>query len=208
MSDGSLIVPYLKVITAMAHIRCNKCINGSLDGKCYRTKCNHILCESCACRAFDKGSACPVCNLKLFDGDVKELMIGITPLPLHDSMFQTAFQSTSWPTVLENSFQVVCGSMEVSLFVQHQLYQEVMRRCEENADLASHVDTLHAEKNRLELQYRSEFTSMEHKIRELEHSIQSREKELRDIKEAYVEKTRKCEAWEKVYTAPNALNIN
>ena len=36
------------------------------------------------------------------------------------------------------------------------------------------------------------------RIRELEHHIEIREKELCDVKEAYAEKVRKCDGWEKV----------
>lgn len=182
----------------MAELRCNNCSEGSLDGKCYRTKCNHMLCEACACRAFDKGTTCPICNVKLFDGDVKELMIGIVPPPLLDAMYQSTFRSCSWPAILENSFQVISSGMEVNLFVQNQLYEETIRSQQENRDLVSRSESLHTEKNKMELYYRGEVTSLERRVNKLEHCIQSREKELSTIKEAYSQKIKKCEAWENV----------
>jgi hypothetical protein len=46
------------------------------------------------------------------------------------------------------------------------------------------------------------------RIRELEHHIEIREKELCDVQEAYAEKVRKCDGWEKVslpHTATHPL---
>jgi hypothetical protein len=37
-------------------------------------------------------------------------------------------------------------------------------------------------------------------LNKLEYCIQTREKELGDIKEAYATKTKKCDAWENVRT--------
>lgn len=50
----------------------------------------------------------------------------------------------------------------------------------------------------MNLQMKNETTISQQRIRELEHHIQMREKELYDIKEAYHEKIKKCESWENV----------
>jgi hypothetical protein len=47
-------------------------------------------------------------------------------------------------------------------------------------------------------QLKNETSISQQRLRELEHHIQMREKELCDIKEAYSEKAKKCDAWEKV----------
>lgn len=51
---------------------------------------------------------------------------------------------------------------------------------------------------KLNYQLTNETKMAQQRIRELEHHIEIREKELCDIKEAYAEKVRKCDGWEKV----------
>lgn len=50
----------------------------------------------------------------------------------------------------------------------------------------------------MNIQLKNETTISQQQIRELEHYIQMREKELLDIKEAYNEKSKKCDSWENV----------
>ena len=129
----------------MFEICCNSC-EISLKGNCYRTKCQHLLCESCACRSFSQGSLCEICGLKLHEGEVREVLIGIAPLPLQDSMFQTAFQTTSWVAILDNSLKVLSSSIEVSLFVQNQLLLEFSKKNELCQELNNKVECSKEEK--------------------------------------------------------------
>jgi hypothetical protein len=193
-------------------LTCNSC-GGSLDGNCYRTKCQHLYCEACAGRAFSKGTLCSICGSKLHEGEVREVMIGIAPLPLLDSLFQTAFQTTNWQAILENSFHIMSGAIEVSLFIQHQLFLESTKKNEAIIEMTRRVENVVDEKvetshigkysyyyqAKLSIQLRNEISLSNQRSRELEHHVQMREKELCELKEAYGEKLKKCDAWEKVW---------
>jgi hypothetical protein len=48
------------------------------------------------------------------------------------------------------------------------------------------------------LKLKSEINSTNQRIREIDYQLKLRESELSDLKEAYKEKIRKCDAWEKV----------
>ena len=135
----------LSQINSTITLTCNSC-DGSLDGNCYRTKCQHLLCEVCASRAFSKGTQCSICGSKLHEGEVREIMIGITPLPLLDGLFQTAFQTTNWQAILENSYHVMSGAIEVSLFIQHQLFLQSTRKNEAITDMTRRVESVMDEK--------------------------------------------------------------
>ena len=45
----------------------------------------------------------------------------------------------------------------------------------------------------------SQSSQMEQKFQELQQQLEIRERDLSEIKEAYKEKNRKCQAWEKVH---------
>jgi hypothetical protein len=118
----------------MLEIRCNHC-SESLHNTCYRTICQHLYCELCACQSFQISSKCPVCDRKLHEGEVREVLIGIAPLSLIDSMFQYAFQSTKWPNIIENSLNIISYSMEISFYLQNQLLSEITKKYESENEL-------------------------------------------------------------------------
>lgn len=130
----------------MYEICCNSC-ELSLHGNCYRTKCQHLLCETCACKCFNQGTLCKICGIKLHEGEVKEMLIGIiSPLSLQDSMFQTVFQSTSWVEILDNSLKILLSGIEVSLFIQNQLLLESSKKNEICKELMNKIEYFKDEK--------------------------------------------------------------
>jgi hypothetical protein len=125
--------------SGMLEIRCNNC-SESLHNTCYRTICQHLYCELCACQSFQISSKCPVCDRKLHDGEVREVLIGIAPLSLIDSMFQYAFQTTKWPTIIENSLNIISHAMEISFFLQNQMLSEVTKKSESENELIKKLE--------------------------------------------------------------------
>mmetsp|Transcript_13938 Transcript_13938/g.20847 ORF Transcript_13938/g.20847 Transcript_13938/m.20847 type:complete len:188 (+) Transcript_13938:80-643(+) len=182
----------------MFELTCNLCGAAFSQSGSFRTKCNHILCESCACGAFNKGCLCPVCGYKLHDGEVKELIVGICPTSLSDALYQNAFQQSDWVSILDNSIHVVSATLELLIFVQSQLFLRANILESQSADVAKDLNALRSDKEKLTMQLRNEMSVSKQRVRELEAHMQIREKELCDMKEAFAEKSKKCDAWEKV----------
>jgi len=57
----------------------------------------------------------------------------------------------------------------------------------------------HQELARVTMQMKQQTSQLEQRLKDAEFKLQLREKELLDLQEAYKEKMRKCQAWEKAY---------
>jgi hypothetical protein len=68
------------------------------------------------------------------------VLIGIAPLSLIDSMFQYAFQTTKWPTIIENSLNIISHAMEISFFLQNQMLSEVTKKSESENELIKKLE--------------------------------------------------------------------
>eukprot|EP01041_Mallomonas_annulata_P009601 gene9601-19955_t len=180
-------------------LRCNGCFEGPVDGICYRTRCQHFICEACACRSFSEGYQCPVCNSKLADGDIVEMTVGVKPTNLMENLFQTSFQSAKWEMIIENTFQALQSFAEISAFVHCQLIIEAKRNQSLSITSKHTAEEYRHEMNKALLQLRSQTSHNEQRQRELQHQLDGRDRELADLKSAYKEKMRKCQAWEKAY---------
>jgi hypothetical protein len=139
-----------------------------------------------------------VCNTKLCDGEVQELMIGVPPNDISTALFQTAFQNPEWDSILDNTYKAVSAAYDLQLFVQNQLLHELVTHKEKRFQQEKRVEFLTEEQNKTNLLLKKAQSENSTRVKDYEYHISMRENELCEIKEAYKEKLRKCEAWEKV----------
>ncbi|CAM9933539.1 unnamed protein product [Ectocarpus sp. 6 AP-2014] len=84
-------------------------------------------------------------------------------------------------------------------FLFSQMLLENQRGAEATSLLKGEVAKLKHEQGRVTMQMRNQNAAADQKHREMEHKLRVRTKELVDLQEAYKEKNRKCQAWEKAY---------
>jgi hypothetical protein len=125
-------------------------------------------------------------------------MIGVPTNDISTNLFQTAFQSPQWDSILDNTYKSVSAAYDLQLFVQNQLLHELVIHKEKSLQQEKKVEFLTEEQNKTSLMLKKAANEHSTRLKELEYHIGMRENELCEIKEAYKEKLRKCDAWEKV----------
>ncbi len=58
------------------------------NGACFRTRCGHLFCESCAFQHFGASQACAACGASLEEADISELNLGLAPSHYEKIVFQ------------------------------------------------------------------------------------------------------------------------
>ena len=89
--------------------KCNLCWR-PVSGTICKTSCCHLFCEDCAVKHFTQYNRCPVCNEHLDgneDGTFQEILVGLAPNSLMDSMNQVAYSDPDHQ-------QVRCGISRVT----------------------------------------------------------------------------------------------
>ena len=182
---------------------CNVCESRDegLRGLAYVTSCNHLVCKRCA--QDSKGTHCPVCRVSLGEGDIQEVYVGLrsqTDSSIKKSMIEATLASTYWEDVTRNSAQVSEIAVDIVKLIQAQLLfmnakkhaagQEDQRRQKAQRDEMEQVHTRAMEQ-----------AQTERKLRAL---LDTQERELADLKLAYKEKMKRCDAWERAYRARTA----
>ncbi len=126
-------------------ISCNTCTK-PVDGIAYRTSCCHFICPSCAQDSFIRGNKCPVCKIKLTEGDIHEIIVGLKPAmdPL-DSAFQIILQSPHWRKILDHHRQFSLNMVELSSFVNTQLALESNQESNVRQTLQTQISSLRNE---------------------------------------------------------------
>ncbi|CAM9692462.1 unnamed protein product, partial [Chrysoparadoxa australica] len=105
-------------------LRCNSCW-GEASGTCFRTRCKHVFCETCAYQHFSEYTSCPACGMQLQEADIKDFIVGV-PLPQFQS---SCFQQLYTEAGLENSANAaiqMMGTMQDSLSL---LLQQMLVEC-------------------------------------------------------------------------------
>ena len=180
-------------------ICCNVCL-ATCSGIAYRTLCRHFYCPACATKAFQNGDCCDVCSSRLSVGDVAETVVGMnSSTPLMDTMYQIILGSgQSWAASMEALSKVQVGVAEIQMLLSTQISLSAFREDQQQKD---DVQTIEHQRNEIEKmaeQQRETQASAEAHQREFERGIELKERELAELKDAYKEKSRKCQAWEKV----------
>jgi hypothetical protein len=122
----------------------------------------------------------------------------VPPNDITTALFATAFQNPEWDAILDNTYKSVSAAYDLQLFVQNQLLHELLTHKENNTHQERRVEFLTDEQNKTNLLLKQTLSENETRVKDLEYHIKMRENELCDIKDAYKEKLRKCDAWEKV----------
>lgn len=177
---------------------CNSC-GQRLDGSTYRTICQHIFCIDCAQRAFTQTSSCPACGTRLAEGEIFELIVGVGGGPLEEALYSFALQDVAWAAVIDKMQRIQISTGGVMAFVTTQLLQESLRLADHSTRLRADYDQQKSEYNKASAVAKSQVARLEQRVRELEHMVTTRANEMNDLKEAYVEKSKRCSAWEKAY---------
>lgn len=129
----------------MNKLACNTC-RRIVDGIAYRTACHHFICPACAQIAFAKGNSCPVCNCKLKDFEVREIIVGLNPaIESVDSAFQILLQSPAWDSILENHRKLGVGMIELTSFICAQVSVDADQDRDSRSILENKVDVLQGE---------------------------------------------------------------
>jgi hypothetical protein len=126
-------------------------------------------------------------------------MIGVPPNDIATALFQTAFQNPEWDAILDNTYKSVSAAYDLQLFVQNQLLHELVTHKEKSSHQEKRVAFLTEEQNKTNLLLKKALSENSTRVKDLEYHISMRENELCEIKDAYKEKLRKCDAWEKVH---------
>ncbi|CAN0209986.1 unnamed protein product [Pylaiella littoralis] len=178
--------------------RCNMCWTDA-NGSCFRTQCNHLFCESCAFQHFGQSQACPSCGVSLEEANIFEVTLGLAPGQFDKMMFQEIYKEPDYRSMGHTVVQTAMALHESVAFVMAQMTLEGQRAAESDVQLKADLAKQRHETGRITMQVRNQIASFEQKLREAEHKLRLREKEIVDIQEAYKEKSRKCQAWEKAY---------
>ncbi|CAN0427553.1 unnamed protein product [Ascophyllum nodosum] len=193
--------------TALAQ-RCNMCWKEA-NGACFRTQCGHLFCESCAFQHFGQSQSCPSCGVSLEEADITDLTLGLAPSHFSRMVFQEIYKDPDFRSMGQSVVRTAMALNESVAFVLAQMTLEGQRAAESDLQLKTDLAKQRHENGRLTMQLRNQNASMEQKLREADHKLRLREKELVDLQaclrcsgalqEAYKEKSRKCQAWEKAY---------
>ena len=135
-------------------------------------------------------------------------MIGVPPTNISSDLFATAFQTPEWDAILHNTCKAVSAAHDLQLFVQNQLLHELMTQKQNSIHQEKSIAILTEEQNKTALQLKKACSEKDSKLKDLEYHISMRETELCEIKDAYKEKLRKCDAWEKVSLIRRAVSIH
>lgn len=63
-------------------------IRQEANGACFRTRCGHLFCESCAFQHFGQSQACAACGASLEEADISELNVGLAPSQYEKIVYQ------------------------------------------------------------------------------------------------------------------------
>lgn len=179
-------------------IACNNC-SKQLDATAIRTACNHLFCLVCATEHFSNGCTCPTCHTTLSSKHVEEVIVGIPPMSVKQCMLQLVLQNSEWEHIVQSVEHIRQASDEVTNFIQKQLLLAGSSDYQRRASLVEQLEESRSELSKTIAKARSQQMISEQQEHELNHQCRAREKELGDLKEAYKEKKRQCDAWEKVY---------
>jgi hypothetical protein len=125
-------------------------------------------------------------------------MIGVPPSDISSALFATAFQNPEWDAILHHTFRSMSAAFDLQLFVQNQLLHELVMHKNRCSVQEKTIETTPEDLNQTSLLLKKSCSEKDSRLKELEYHICMRETELCEIKEAYKEKLRKCNAWEKV----------
>ncbi|CAM9348594.1 unnamed protein product [Ectocarpus sp. 13 AM-2016] len=178
--------------------RCNMCWNEG-NGSCYVTRCGHLFCESCAFRHFGQSQACPTCGHGLDESEIQDLTLGLEPSSVRRIVFEEALKEPNHHSSSQAALRTAELANETLGFLFSQMLLESQRGAEATSLLKGEVAKLKHEQGRVTMQMRNQNAAADQKHREMEHKLRVRTKELVDLQEAYKEKNRKCQAWEKAY---------
>ncbi|CAM9486053.1 unnamed protein product [Choristocarpus tenellus] len=179
--------------------RCNLCWQEA-NGACFRTLCGHLFCEACAFGHFGQNQTCPSCGAKLNEADISDLTVGLEPVAQFQKMiFQEIYKDPDYRSVSQAVVRTAMALHESVAFVLAQLTMEGQRVAAAEGTLTAELSKQRHENGRLTMQLRTQAATLDQKLREAEHKLRIKEKEFIDLQEAYKEKSRKCQAWEKAY---------
>eukprot|EP00903_Cladosiphon_okamuranus_P019221 g17675.t1 len=178
---------------------CNMCWNEA-NGACFRTRCGHLFCESCAYQHFGQSQACAACGASLEEADVWDVTLGLDATSqIEKIVFQEAFKEPDYSSVRKNLHRTAMALSDTASFTISQIVLDNQRRAENSTQLNSEIVKLRHDMGRVSMQLRNQAAESEQKLGEVVHKLRLRERELIDLQEAYKEKSRKCSAWEKAY---------
>lgn len=119
------------------------------------------------------------------------------PKDISSALFATAFQSPEWDAILDNTYKCVSAAYDLQLFIQNQLLHDLITHREKSVFQEKQVEHLIEKQNETNLLLKKACSDNDTRVKDLEYHINMRENELCEIKDAYKEKLRKCDAWEK-----------
>lgn len=180
---------------------CNVCFDKLGVGIIYRTACRHFLCPECAKSAFTENYVCPVCQCELQRNGVSELVLGCAPSPPLDTALQIALQEPIWSTTLRRAAEIHAVAAEAStiLLTQALLHSGKAEKhvIELQMQLQDRDQTwaAHAQQLKAQVEEAESFR------RRAETLAAEREVQLQELEQLLQEQLRRCQAWERAYTA-------
>eukprot|EP01038_Epipyxis_sp_PR26KG_P012329 gene12329-16536_t len=184
-------------------ILCNIC-RSDVDGIAYRTICHHFFCPICAKSSFQHSVFCPICRESLSNGDVVEITVGLQlsqNITTADTIYQCAYQNTSWTAVMDNIQIIAMGLQEVMKFSNVQLQVELMSTQSEKNIMKNQIEQKIDILKLAEKEFNEKEVEFIQQSKSLEEQLSTKNKEIVELQEAYKEKSRKCQAWEKAYNS-------
>ena len=189
----------------MSSLSCNICFKRP-DGIAYRTTCNHYFCPACAHNTFVDSNVCPLCSTLLGKDEVIEMNVGMG----YDNsvghevlsgfgLFSKVLASHRLDSVVTNLNDSHNTMSMCNQFVIKQLLTSIDIVESNNTVLSDKLESEQQEFTKLARNYRQEIEDKEVLLSECQSEIDLLKARVIELKEAYKEKDRKCNAWEVAY---------
>ncbi|KAH9258670.1 hypothetical protein BASA81_003172 [Batrachochytrium salamandrivorans] len=176
---------------------CNQCWN-KLDGKAFKTSCDHCFCEPCADATFsNRNRRCSCCNLEVTS--VLEFQVVGTPI-LDDQL--TDVRSTLQAIACANGACFLDNWVSsLHRFERNQLAAWGSRQGHLSQNSLAQAEQREKELGDRELQARQLLISLEHENDQLRKDKENFQRGVGDLQSALEERTRQAENWRAMYEA-------
>mmetsp|Transcript_78832 Transcript_78832/g.157545 ORF Transcript_78832/g.157545 Transcript_78832/m.157545 type:complete len:299 (-) Transcript_78832:280-1176(-) len=145
---------------------CNGCWR-PVSGTICKTSCHHLFCEECAVNHFTHYNNCPTCNECLDtdkEGTFQELLVGVAPNPLIDSLYQNAYSDPEHSAIGHQILWALNGCREMLTTHLTQLGLEINR----HQSSATAVETRRVQESKISSELKQRCANLEHKMQEME----------------------------------------
>lgn len=180
--------------------RCNLCWE-LLQGSSWKASCNHVFCEECAFRHFSQRQDCPQCSRILGDDDFLDFIVGMDQANAEQAIYQEILHSPAWDEALRRCLKLMrtaesaVGFAFTQLVLSHQRNERKSGSCEEQ------FSAYKRDASKQLVALKSELAAAQQREKQASHRLTAKDREFQDLQNAYREKSRKCQAWEKAYSS-------